>query len=144
MYLSSSDTWRMSVSYGVVATGRCPGPMRDCHMAHFHTVTGQWRRSPDRYRVRPIDHRLVQHHFVMSAAGRNHREAVFLRGDGDVEKERPVAGHALRDRGIEFGGIADTARIPAEPFCHRDEVRQRLGLAMAVTPAAGAFLPFPD
>ena len=48
---------------------------------------------------------------------------------------------AARDGGIELGRITHPLGGPSESSCNRDEIGQRFGVAVAVTPAVIEFLP---
>ena len=77
----------------------------------------------------------------MRLAGRDHREAVFQRGDAAVEQHRLLHLDHFHDRAVEIAGLDHLHADRAIGLGELDEVRHRLGVGMRQAVAVQQLLP---
>src|SRR5947209_18143367 len=77
----------------------------------------------------------------MRLARWNHREAVLVLVDDAIEDDRTGMLDHLADRLIELARIAAADAVRPVGFGELDEIRQRLRIALGITPAMQQFLP---
>ena len=84
---------------------------------------------------------VAEQHFVVGAAGRNHREAVFRRIDHAIEQHRLLHVDHLADLLVELARMRAADAVRVIGLGELDEIRQRFGVGMRVAPAVQQFLP---